>query len=271
MGTLEWDPIAPFYDSLFQGRTFDVPFWVGLAKQFGSSILELTCGTGRLTFPIAQAGVRITGLDISASMLSVARKKRRTYTPSTQHNVDFILGNATDFSFTKKKFTAVFLPWGFIPVTQKEQEGLFRSAQRTLVPSGHIVIDIENSREPQEDWNTVRLKEYIRLPKQGTTLIRTAYNSGYSATKIGRIIYTLDIVHKSGMMKRVVTERTYRIYTVQELKKLLVSHGFRIVRVYGDYAFNPWTPDSPQAIVVAKRSAGNRWIRAGNYLSQFFR
>lgn len=267
MSVLEWDPIAPYYDYLFRGRTVDVPFWVHLAKRFGSPILELTCGTGRLTFPIANAGIHITGLDISAPMLRVAQKKRRARAETVRRRIHFIHGDATNFALPKKKFTAVFLPWGFIPVTHTEQEGIFRSIKSVLLPSGHVAIDIENSQEPTKDWDTIRRKERVKVPRLGMTLIRHAHNSGSAATKIGRIVYTLDIIRKSGAMKRLVTQRTYKIYTARDLKQLLVAHGFRIVRVYGDYDFSSWTPDAPQAIVVAKRSKDNAWSRIGDRLS----
>lgn len=271
MSMLEWDPVASYHDILFQQRTFDIPFWVALARKFGSPVLELACGTGRLTFPMAQAGVQITGVDISLPMLRIAKEKRKSYAASIQRRIEFVLGDATDFSFAQKKFTAVLLPWGFIPVTHEEQEGLFRSVHNALSSSGHIVIDIENCVEPQYDWNTVRAKEYVRLPKQGATLFRTAYNSGSAETKVGRIVYTLDIIRKNGAMKRLITQRIYKIYTVRDLKQLLVSHGFRIVRVYGDYDFSPWTPDSPQALIVAKRSTGGVFTEVRNRISAYLK
>lgn len=253
----EWDSIAPYYDEIFEERTFDIPFWVRLAKQFGSSVLELTCGSGRLTFPIAQAGIQVTGLDISAPMLRVARKNRQSADPAARRHVDFVRGDAINFYFRKKKFRAVFSPWGFVPVTCKEQEIMLFSIKRALTPSGYVVIDIENSKEPERDWNIIKLKECVSLPKLGTTYMRQAYNTGTAATKIGRIIFTLDIIPKNGSVKRLITERTYRVYTVQDIKSLLVSNGFRIVTIYGDYDFSPWTPESRQAIVIAQLSDEN--------------
>lgn len=265
----EWDPVASYYDILFKGRTFDIPLWVELARQFGSPILELTSGTGRLTLPIARAGIRIMGLDISASMLRIAEKKKQKLNKLARQNIRLKLGDATNFSLGQDRFQAVFMPWGFVPVTREEQEGLFRSIRSVLIPSGHVVVDIENAKNPREDWDSVRLKELIPLPKQGATLIRTAYNSGSAATKIGRIVYTLDVIKKSGAIRRLVTERVYKIYTAHAIKWLLVLHGFRIVRVYGDYDFSPWTKDSPRAIVVAKQTSSSRWDAIQNLVSLY--
>jgi SAM-dependent methyltransferase len=51
------------------------PFYQALAEQTGGPVLELGCGTGRLTIPLARAGFAITGLDIVPAMLERARQK----------------------------------------------------------------------------------------------------------------------------------------------------------------------------------------------------
>ena len=53
------------------------PFYLALAQRFGGSVLELGCGTGRYTIPLAQAGVEMTGLDIMPPMLERARQKAK--------------------------------------------------------------------------------------------------------------------------------------------------------------------------------------------------
>ncbi|HLF78681.1 MAG TPA: methyltransferase domain-containing protein, partial [Dehalococcoidia bacterium] len=56
----------------------DISFYSSLATQAakaGQGVLELGCGTGRVTIPIARAGVNIVGLDVAPEMLAVARNK----------------------------------------------------------------------------------------------------------------------------------------------------------------------------------------------------
>ena len=67
---------AKIYDGMNTDLS-DLPFykrWLPQDKE--SRILELCCGTGRLTLPIAQAGYDISGVDITVSMLEQAEKKR---------------------------------------------------------------------------------------------------------------------------------------------------------------------------------------------------
>ena len=67
-----WDDYAPFYDwenARTLGRR-DVPFWRNLALQAGGPVLELGCGTGRISLPLGKAGVPLVGIDRSERMLA---------------------------------------------------------------------------------------------------------------------------------------------------------------------------------------------------------
>src|SRR5688500_1012790 len=61
----------------FENRAFepDGPFYLELAQRMGGSTLELGCGAGRVAVPLARHGVDLTGIDVSAAMLSLARRK----------------------------------------------------------------------------------------------------------------------------------------------------------------------------------------------------
>src|SRR5688572_17319867 len=74
-----WDDYAPFYDwenARTLGRR-DVPFWRNLARHVGGPVLELGCGTGRISIPLGRAGVPLVGIDRSAPMLDRARQRVR--------------------------------------------------------------------------------------------------------------------------------------------------------------------------------------------------
>src|SRR5205814_3112165 len=70
-----YDRIARLYDPWSASVVEDVDFYVGEAVRSGGPVLELGVGTGRIAVPIAQAGVRIVGVDSSEGMLAVAREQ----------------------------------------------------------------------------------------------------------------------------------------------------------------------------------------------------
>src|SRR5437773_986382 len=70
------DQYAPFYDwenARTLGRR-DVSFWRRVARTADGRVLELGCGTGRVSVPLARAGVDLVGVDRSAPMLARAQR-----------------------------------------------------------------------------------------------------------------------------------------------------------------------------------------------------
>src|SRR5206468_11815375 len=86
--------IADYYDEspIVKGRVQDVAFYRNAARDFGDPILELCCGTGRITMALAEAGTRITGLDLSGRMLERAVTKRAALRAEARARVHFVQG-----------------------------------------------------------------------------------------------------------------------------------------------------------------------------------
>src|SRR3954449_13628218 len=109
-----WDTYAPFYDwenAQTLGRR-DVPFWQRVASRAEGPVLELGCGTGRVSIPLAEAGVDLVGVDRSAPMLSrlhaaSARARRAGY-------VKAVRGDIRDLPFASRAFSMVLAPYGIL-------------------------------------------------------------------------------------------------------------------------------------------------------------
>jgi len=72
--TIAHSRFADLYDSYVR-VTQDIPFFLYAARQIDGGVLELMCGTGRVSLPLVEAGVRLTCVDYSADMLAVLRRK----------------------------------------------------------------------------------------------------------------------------------------------------------------------------------------------------
>jgi SAM-dependent methyltransferase len=104
-GWLGWDQYAPFYDwenARTLGRR-DVPFWINLARQADGRVLELGCGTGRITDPLVKAGVDVVGVDRSAAMLARAR-----------HPASSVRADIRALPFSPHSFAMVLAPYGIL-------------------------------------------------------------------------------------------------------------------------------------------------------------
>lgn len=88
----------------------DIPFYVELAREAGSTVLELACGTGQVTLALAQAGYIVTGLDRSSAMLRVARDKLDRTDPEIVRRVHFLQEDMASFELGTE-FDAIFIPF----------------------------------------------------------------------------------------------------------------------------------------------------------------
>ena len=76
------------YDALLPVRAH-LPYYVELARETSGDILELSCGTGQLTVPVASAGLPVVGFDASAPMLNGAKKRAA----AARVSVEYLLGD----------------------------------------------------------------------------------------------------------------------------------------------------------------------------------
>jgi ubiquinone/menaquinone biosynthesis C-methylase UbiE len=67
--------LARLYDLDLVEDPGDIDLYLALASRTGGPILELAAGTGRVTVPLAEAGHRVTAVDIDPAMLARARDR----------------------------------------------------------------------------------------------------------------------------------------------------------------------------------------------------
>ncbi len=249
---VEWQSIAPYYDLYFGDRTKDIPFWISIATQFGSPVLELACGTGRLMLPIAEAGNQITGLDISASMLNEANRKRSLAEGSVQKNMTLILGDACRFQIPDKRFKMIMSPWGLPAVSRMEQSSFMHSVRSNLLPGGHFILDVINTADGKIDKQHFGIQGFKQFPQERTTILRQVYSQKFSKTRLHHQLFVWDIT-SSGNHKRIVTQRVEYMYSKQDLESLLSRHGFILDEEYGDYDRRPWSKESARLLIICHK------------------
>ncbi len=151
-----YDLLAPIYDRYWGGWAVEEG-WILFQRLFlpqvpsGSRVLELGCGTGRLTARLAEVGLRMVGLDRSLPMLLQARR-RRPDLPWIQADVRQVP--------LRGGFDAVL--WAFDGPTHLDPPGLeaaFREVARLLRPGGLLFFDLSTEPAFRRRWQgTLDLK-----------------------------------------------------------------------------------------------------------------
>lgn len=101
------------------------------------SALELAIGTGRVALPLLERGVPVSGIELSAAMLAVLRRK------VDESALPVVLGDMASAT-VPGRFSLVYLVWNTLSNlrTQDEQVACFRNAARHLAPGGRFVVEL---------------------------------------------------------------------------------------------------------------------------------
>ena len=247
-----------------------VAFYGALARETGGPVLEIACGTGRVSLPIARQGFAVTGLDIVPGMLARAREK------SAGLPTRWVEGDARAFDLGER-FRLVFLTGNAFQLflTNADQEALLARVRAHLHDDGLFAFETRNPR-----WAGMTLADQ-RAPTARTpngelfafleTCAEEAHWRTYTDNQgrevrltktqvydpIAQILHWTTYRHTgAGAEERTAFTRIALRFTFpQELAALLRYNGFTILRQYGDWNHEPLTVAGRSIIVVCRKRA----------------
>ena len=231
------------YDGKFAWFVADVPFYHRCALAWGAPALELGCGTGRVTIPLAKIGVAMVGLDGSAAMLAVARERAR------EQGVRLELARADfrDFDLGRR-FPLVIFPFNGLAHLHDDRDlfSCLAAAERHLAARGRLVLDVPNPRPGGSDKAADHLMAIYRdrFGREVEVWEESEYDP---ARRRCRVRWR----HVSEEGER-VEEIVLRVFLPLELEALLDRAGFVTELRLGDYDDSAFAPDSPQQLLVCR-------------------
>src|SRR3990172_3774670 len=155
---MTYDLLAHFYDLENADFIEDLDFWVGLAKESGGPVLELGCGSGRVTQQIAPAGITIVGLDHSEPMLALARAKLNRKS-EVAARATLVCGDMTNFNLAPTPnsnphhFPLIIVPFNTFMhlLTVTDQLAMLTCSRKHLITGGKLVLDLTNPASAYAD------------------------------------------------------------------------------------------------------------------------
>lgn len=260
-----WDAYAPFYDwenAQTLGRR-DVPFWRRVAMQAGGPVLELGCGTGRVSRPLAEAGVDLVGIDRSAPMLARALARRNTAGAKASRPTSprfggtrprLVRGDIRALPFHPRAFAMVLAPYGILQslIRPRDLTATLASIARVLRRGGTLGIDLVPD-VPQ--WREYTNREQLSGPGNGAHL--TLIESVRQDPARRLTTFTQRYVERRGRRTREhCFDLTFRTLTVPQMTRQLERAGFAVQTVLGDYQGRPWDDRADVWIILARRLQG---------------
>ena len=209
-----------------------------LGVEPGASILDLACGYGRIAIPLAQRGFRVTGLDLSETLLGQARANAAR----AGVEVDWHQGDMREIPW-EGAFDAVinvFSSFGYF-TDEEENRRVLEGVTRALKPGGRFLIDVIN-----RDWQ-VRQDLQRRWFEAGDLFVLADPWLDPVEGRAGEVWRWLE----GGQWQTL--EFDVRIYTATELKALIEAAGLRWITVYGGWTGDEFGPQSRRIIALAEK------------------
>lgn len=236
------DPIK--YDELYNHHQEDLMYILQCVKQEKSPIIELACGTGRLTIPMAKHGFDMYGVDIHPGMLNVAIRKAK----EEQLNIHFEQQDCTKLNLSVKS-PLIFMTGNSFQhfLTNENQDALFCSVKAHLQPNGEFIFDTRNPilaelaiAEETEDRYTNSTEQLV---------IEKNYETYNHQTQILYCTTIYEVMAQGQLIERREEAISLRYTFPMELRRMLDAHSFELIALYGSWKKAEYTKDSVSMIV----------------------
>jgi SAM-dependent methyltransferase len=245
---------AELYDYTVQDWPGEIAFYRGLART-ASRLLEVGCGTGRVTLQLARRGLDVVGLDASPHMLEIAKRKG-----DGLPGLGWLQADMRSFELGQQ-FDLVIVPghsFQFM-LTIEDQLSCLGCVRRHLAPKGTLVLHVNNDDlqwlaavsadpppppDPPTDVSLFKGSSF-RVSK------RWSYNT---ATQTASATTRFDELDLEGSVISSGTRGPVHLHCFfpYELEHLFQRTGMEVQARYGDFSPSDYANHSPEIIFLAK-------------------
>ena len=221
-------------------------FYVEAACERGGRVLDLACGSGRLTIPLAQAGLQVVGGDLSPEMLQRARHSAE----AQGIELELVQLDMRDFDLSGRAFETIIVAINSVLHLHSLDDfrGFFRSAARHLSRDGRLVFDVfmPNVAMLNCDHNKRQLVGRAIHNSLGNVTVEETLRYD-PLTQISHVDWFWSTDAKKDFL---TTPLQMRQIFPQEMPLLVALGGLRLVERFGDFDRSPLVAGSPRQVCV---------------------
>ena len=229
---------SPYYHLLYfdrneaEARAFIDKLIDILSPPPGSRILDIACGKGRHSLVLSEKGFEVTGIDISAYMISEASKLANDHLEFFVHDIRLPFRiNYYHFAFN------FFTSFGYFR-TLREHEDAVRTMAATLQPGGELVIDYLNVHYV-ESHLVYRDKKHT----DGVDFFLTRWMDEH-------YFYKKIEIEDEAMEKPLVFTEKVAKFSLGDFTDMLAYQGLQVEEVYGDYHLGTYDLYTSQRMII---------------------
>lgn len=228
----------------------DLPFWISQTAGL-DPVLDLGCGTGRVSLPLARAGHRVWGVDWDPAMLDQARKLLVEEPRTVRQRVTLVEADLGSWLPDRRFGAAVSAcnTWSALP--DQSRRVLLENLAAVLGAGAVLAFSVPNP---------VRLSELAEEegPVEEDTFLHP--ESGFPVVVSSRItregerigwVWIYDILHPDGRVTRKTVKTLHSRAAREGYRRELTAAGWELTAEYGDFDGSVWQEDSPYLIITA--------------------
>jgi SAM-dependent methyltransferase len=249
-----YEVLARYYDQIHEQLTADLPIILELARENGGPVLDLGCGTGRLLFPLAEAGYKVTGVDNSPQMLAIANKRLSVESEEVREFITLWEKDICSLApgQTATGFSLALLSYNtLMHFREREIEGLLEGVSGILRPGGQLFIDMENPFQLAEGIYSKKPVLEASFIDESTNLQVEQWSRSWIDTKAQTLTVSWQFRTQDKESENQKLQMIYHYFYPHQILMLLQQAGLRMEKLIGSYQGEPFQEDSERLVLLA--------------------
>jgi len=244
----------------YQGINKDVEKYLNILSELNipnKEVLELCCGTGRISLPLANSGYKVTGVDILQGMLDKFQTNLNDNYQNSKRNISLVNQDITSLSLNKKFQVAIL---GFNALLQiadfNKQIQALKCINDHLNEDGILLLDIVNPFIQNFKGDSTPKAIFTRRnTTTGNIYTRFSLTSPINAEQVQVLSGWYDEILPNGNVKRYPYSMQWRLIFRYELEMMLAKAGFDVISISSGYNDSPLVPYSLNMFVQVKKKS----------------
>jgi SAM-dependent methyltransferase len=249
--------VARYYD--LDDRSIakdDIPFYLACAAKAKGDVLELACGTGRVTVPLADAGHNVCGIDLSEEMLFQLRAKLTKLPAYLGRRITLVNGDMSAFSL-EREFQLIIIPFRSFQLLTGEPKPIscLNAVRQHLSAKGRFIVHLFRPWERMDDsWVRPETTDWEGVDsKTGCRIHRANANRRIDLeTQTMWADQVYFVTKPDGIEERVTNSLVLKYYYPDQIRRLLKLAGFDILEEMGYFDGRPLDRGPEMIFVCAK-------------------
>jgi SAM-dependent methyltransferase len=256
--------IAQWYDLEHDPFEDDLQFYRDLAGGSGPTMLEIGCGTGRVTVALARMGREVTAVDASAAMLARCRDRLAHEPAGIVARVHLVQADAAAMGDAAPgPYALAIVPLNtFAHFARPEDRlALLDQVRQRLVPGGRLVVDLDTEGprrllgSPGQVWLVAHLHPSPAAKGEAggiTDVLHFASAELDAEPDVAVVTHIYDAQTRDGRVTRTISRMRLGLISTTEARLTLERAGYVVEAVYGSYELDAYAAGAERAILVAR-------------------